>query len=354
LKISFVTALSDFALEDTVIEVLTNREFELHARAHSVGQLNQFLSNLEDEQRILVVIDEQITVRHLEIGNYKREQICLVQIASDIRFLSDEFMDLVFESLRQSEESISRGINEATRVLKAQSDFIGFTGSNSAPGITTLTINIAAELANSETTTIVDADPDRNDIAVRLGVKGYKSVISLHERLRLLDLSRMDNSLAELISLTKPDQKDRTALHCIDLGQAPDLSIAQRDRRLSGRKFIDYLQFCRQIVFVAQPEHHSLSEMESFARGISDFYPEAQITYVLNQSSSSTRHLAFKKSFRLKLQELGAAEKHFVIPRDYGLIDKASSRFATISEVGPRSSMRKALTELSIYLGNSR
>ncbi|MEN9305429.1 MAG: hypothetical protein RLY76_697 [Actinomycetota bacterium] len=366
MKINFVTGLSDYALEDSIIEVLTQREFTFVARVLAKENLLEFLSSFNADERMLIILDECFALRFEERRELllHSDQLCILEIDSETSLNSEEFLSRVFETLRKPEPMDTRSINGVNKTLKAKSDWIGFTGCNSAPGVTTIAINVAAEISLSKPATLVDADPERSDIAVKLGLNGNRvssrkssdggDLITLHNKFNLLNLSNSENSLVDWFSAIEETSLTRKYSYFVDLGQAPNLSIAHSDRRLNGKKYIEALQFCSQLVYVINSEPHGLLELESFYAQTKNFYPDTKVTFVLNQSSNSSRHLAYKKSFKSKIQELGITQKHFIIPRDQALIDKVQSRFATVAEIGPRSTLRKSLAELSIYLENSR
>lgn len=351
MKINFVTALSAYELEDAVIETLADKGFNLIARVNSKAQLFELIKTMPSDERVLVVYDEIIALSNGEKKQLQTEQFSALELESDQKLDHESFLSQVYERLRKPEKSETAFEGRTTRAMSRNGNWIGVTGSSSAPGITTVAINLAAELSTNHLTTLVDGDVRRSDIGIKLGVKSQDRSIQLSESLRLINLSQVEPSVSnKIIESVMSEPVTEVEKFCIDLGTAPELRVAISDRRRTGQEFVEKLQLCSQLLYVVQPENHSLSEMEHFYFQLCEFYPEAQVTFVLNKSATSSRHQAIKKSFRRKIEEMQVKQKHFIVPMDYALVDRAQGRFATVSEVAPRSTLRKAYQELSIYL----
>ncbi len=67
---------------------------------------------------------------------------------------------------------------------------------------------------------------------------------------------------------------------------------------------------------------------------------------LLNKESSSSNRPLFRRSFRSKIEN----KPHFFMPYEYANLERARSRYATLSEVNSRSSLSRALRELALYL----
>lgn len=351
MKINFVTALAAYDLEDVVIETLSDKGFYLLARAHSKVQLFELINTIPSDERVLVIHDEILALSNGEKKQLQSEQFTAVELESEQRLNPESFLSQVYERLRKPEKAETTIEGRTARAINRNGNWIGVTGSSSAPGITTVAINLAAEFSNNHLTTLVDGDVKRADIGVKLGVKSQDRSIQLSESLRLINLNHVDDSMSnKFMAGVMSEAASGVEKFCIDLGTAPELRVAVSDRRRLGQEYVEKLQLCSQLLYVVQPENHSLFEMENFYSQLCEFYPEAQVTFVLNKSATSSRHQAIKKSFRRKIEEMQVKQKHFIVPMDYALVDRAQGRFATVSEVAPRSTLRKAYQELSIYL----
>lgn len=366
MRVNFITAISLFDLEDLVIEALSQKEFTLVGRAHSKEQLFDCVAKFPIEERLIVIYDSGFSFSPAEKRKMQTDQISSLELGNEVLsnasiatgLNSEVLLSQVYERLRKPEDIQVGDSGIVPRLIKPKFSetgnlWIGITGSNASPGITTVAINVAAEISLESFTVLLDGDSDRVDIGVKLGMKSEDRKSALNENLTLIDISKMDQQSIERLIPHKRPESETQIVGCVDLGDAPDLKIALRDRREKGKTYVDNLQMCSHIVYVLQPENHCLFEMERFYLQTRELYSDAKITFVLNKASNSSRHQAFKKSFRKKLQELEAGQKHFIVPYEYPLIDRAQGRFSTVAEVAPRSTLRKAFRELSIYLHKS-
>lgn len=366
MRVNFITAISSFDLEDLIIEALAQKEFTLVGRAHSKAQLFDCVAKFPTEERLIVIYDSGLSLSPTEKLKIQTEQIASLELGNEVLsntsnasgLNSEVLLSQVYERLRKPEEIHIGDSGISPKSIKPKFSgtgnlWIGITGSDASPGITTVAINVAAEISLESFTVLLDGDSDRVDIGVKLGMKSDERKSALNENLTLIDISKLDQQSIERLIPNKQPESETQIVGCVDLGDAPDLNIALRDRREKGKTYVENLQMCGHIVYVLQPEKHCLFEMERFYLQSKQLYPDARITFVLNKASNSSRHQAFKKSFRKKLQELEAGQKHFIIPLEYQLIDRAQGRFSTVAEVAPRSTLRKAIRELSIYLHKS-
>lgn len=342
MKIKLITALSSFEVEDAVIEVLTQREFSLERRVTAKQDLMTALISAKEEDRYLVVCDEYFAISPRERKEFQGEHIVVIEISAGAKPNPIELLEIVYERLRAPEPE-SKII-----VGKQLENWIGFTGSCGSPGISTIALNVAAELSLTTQTLLVDADHGRGDLCARLGMKNNGRQLLLNENLKLLELAEHN---AEMIddNLAANELAD---VICIDIGDAPDLERTITDRRVAGKKYFENLQRCRNIVYVTHPEPYALMEMERFAHQMLVQNPKTEITYVLNKLSTSSRQSALKRRFQQSVKRLESDRTNFLIPFDHNLLDRTHARFATVLEVAPRSALRKGIRSLSVYLNN--
>lgn len=342
MEIKLITALSSFEVEDAVIEILTQREFSLVKRVMTKKDLIATLILANEEDRFLVVCDEYSAISPRDRREFPGEHIVVIELSAGSRPNPIEFMEMVYERLRAPEP-------ESKKVTGKQfENWVGFTGSCGSPGISTIASNVAAEISLSSKTLLIDADFGRGDLCSRLGMKNNGRQLLLNQNLHLLELSK-DKSGMMIDDLTAQDLAD---VICIDIGEAPDLELTLTDRRAAGKSYFENLQRCKKIIYVTHPEPYALLEMERFANQMLIHNPNAEITYVLNRLSASSRHSALKRRFQQSVTRMEASGKSFMIPFDHNLVDRTHARFATILEVAPRSSLRKGIRSLSVYLNN--
>lgn len=339
MNFGFITALTSFEQEDLVVDSLVSRDFSLLLRSMHREELFVALESLNDDNRVIVIIDELFGLTSVEISKIRSEQIACLQIPVDAFLNAVELNKLVDECLRKPELSSFGSFRS-----QGSKKWIAFTGSAGSPGISTVTLNVASELSLLESINLIDCDPVRRDLGALLGVKTNDQRNKLHSQLLLMN-PRYDDSLNALeeIRATNSDE-----ISCIDLGEAPAIHELITDRRNSGKRYLEALLSCGQIVYIVQPEAHSIYEMENFARDAKDAFPGIPISFVLNKAGTSNRQQAMQKRFRNKAE--GAHS--FLIPRENAIIDRAQGRYATVVEISPRSSLRKSLKQLAVQLSD--
>lgn len=340
MKISFVTALTSFEQEDMVVDSLISRSFILMKRAMTKAELLDALTSISPDDRVIIIFDESFGLTPGEVSHLRSEQIALLRIESNARLSHDEISEFVLESLRQPEQTPNLQLG-----FRGNRNWLAFTGASGSPGISTVALNVASELSLIRKVVLVDADPYRSDLHALLGMKSSEPHTQLHENLLLRNLwttPEFESFLKETIHADQP-------LFCFDLGDAPPLEDLFTDRRAPGKHYLEVLRHCQQIIYVVQPESYGLHEMERFSRVITETFPGVSITFVLNKVGTSNRQLGMQKSFRSK----AVAGETFLIPREYPILDRAQGRYATVLELSPRSTLRKGLRQLSIYLNKS-
>ncbi|MFY8002584.1 MAG: hypothetical protein ACOVO8_03230, partial [Candidatus Nanopelagicaceae bacterium] len=98
--------------------------------------------------------------------------------------------------------------------------------------------------------------------------------------------------------------------------------------------------------YIIHQDSRALYQLEQFEESLKMFSSELNVIYLLNKESSSSSRPLFRKSFRSKID----GKPHFFMPYEYGNLERARNRYATLSEVNSRSSLSRALRELAIYL----
>ncbi|MEN9543135.1 MAG: hypothetical protein RL239_788 [Actinomycetota bacterium] len=337
MTIELITAISNFQVEDAVIESLTQREFRLHFRAFTWRDLEDELKTCQEDQRYLLVMDESFAINLGEIRKYLSESISYLVLNGDSAPSPELLFELAYERLRRVEAV------KQTQIVRSRGNAIGFTGSWASPGISSVAINVAAELSTSREVLLNDVNPLRRDLMHLLGLKRDQHKVKMNNRLSVVD-HNSDHSDDES-PLLHPE-----SLNILDLGSAPDIELSLSDRRAPGRSFAEFIHNCRELVFVIGPESHALQQMESFSMQLQSLIPNIKVTYVLNRLGSSSRHQGIKRSFQKKVNEFGSDQRSFLIPADYSLMDRAQGRFASVLEVSPRSALRRAYQELAVYL----
>ena len=329
MKINLITALSSHQVEDQVIEVLLKHDFQLQKRLLSLSDFDSKLISSISAVRILIISDKDFGLNWREIRRESDENLSILILDVDKRFSSDEILQQANQALRGSNEALPTG-----KSIRRDS-WVLFTGSDGSPGISTLALNTAQEYSKLAQMLLVDADLSQQSLSQMVGERVSYQRSALNNALSLQSIT----SLAEIES-----REDESVF--IDVGSAPVMSQAVSDRRTEGKFFMQALNSCSHLIYIIHQDSRALYQLEQFEEFLKMFSSKLNVIYLLNKESSSSSRPLFRKSFRSKID----GKPHFFMPYEYGNLERARNRYATLSEVNSRSSLSRALRELAIYL----
>jgi len=323
--IGIITFLHDAELEDRVIKQLSRgfqEDASIEFRALDEASLHRYLENFSANQaRTILVYDSSSLPKTISTIILNKTNLITIQITEAIG--SDEIA-----LNRYIEKSIRR--TETTEELRIQStvhnNLAVVTGSTGGSGVSTLTLNLAVEIAKRVEVCLVDAHPFRKDLAFLLGGKRDRQVTNLRYGLQI--------SSGELSSSRK---------NLVDLGPLIDLKSAISDRRKPAREFIEYLESARELVFVMQPDNNHMFELDNILELIESKRCRARPIFVLNQLSNSRRERSIFKRFTARVGKFECVQ----IPYDRASMDLAKAQYCSLLDVAPRSKMRKAICQVA-------
>jgi Flp pilus assembly CpaE family ATPase len=323
--IGIITFLHDAELEDRVIKQLSRgfqEDVSIEFRALDEASLHRYLENFSANQaRTILVYDSSSLPKAIATIVLNQANVIAIQITEAIG--SDEIA-----LNRYIEKSIRR--TESTGELRIQptvhNNLAVVTGSTGGSGVSTLTLNLAVEIAKRGEVCLVDAHPFRKDLAFLLGGKRDRQVTNLRSGLQI--------SSGELSSSRK---------NLVDLGPLIDLKSAVSDRRKPAREFIEYLESARELVFVMQPDSNHMFELDNILELIESKRCRARPIFVLNQLSNSRRERSIFKRFTARVGKFESVQ----IPYDRASMDLAKAQYCSLLDVAPRSKMRKAICQVA-------
>ena len=336
MSISFATALTSHEIEDQVIATLTSQGFTLSFRALIPLHLEEFLLTADRQERTLIVFDEtfQGAVR---TGKHNRNtQLSFLFMESRVAWSDQEIVQSAFEVIRKPTIQMT-----GPRRKERRTDWIGVVGTSGSPGISSMAINIAAEISQKKATRIVDAAHQNQDLHILLGAR-REGTSALTSSLSLLSINNDDDR--------RYFEEETSRISVIDIGEIPAIhSEILSDRRAMVRNAIELMMQTHHLIYVIHPENRALRELDTFLEFAEQELSDVQVTFLLNKVGNSTRQKGLLRSFKNRIED----RAYFVVPRDHALFDRAQARYATLGEVGPRTAARRAISELSIYLSKS-
>ena len=323
MKIGVITFVSDAQYEDLIIESLINGdlgEYYLELRAITISEIENICKAFDSDEvpRIL------ITDLPLE-SQFFNKDLSILQIDLRRDLTRQEILAAVASSIRNQKASPQENLN-----LMPIKNFAVVTGTSGSPGISTLAINLAYELANEHQIRLVDADAKRSDLAFLMGGKRDVDVVNLSAKL----------------SISERPSTDTAILNLIDCGSALDLSAALTDRRKSAREFCNYLEGAGRVLFVVQPENNLMYELERFLEAYQRGVFTAKPVFVVNKVGDSQRQRSIQKRAFARIGNLPVIS----LPLDQSTLERSKSQYSPIAEVAPRSKLRKSIRELAELL----
>ena len=329
MKVNLITALSSHQVEDHVIEVLLKHDFQLQKRLLSPVDCNSKLIASTSAVRTLIISDNDFGLNWREVRRESNENLSILILDINKRFSSDEILHLANQALRGSDEVIP------SRNSLSKDSWVLFTGSDGSPGISTIALNTAQEYSKLAQMLLVDADLSQQSLSQMVGERMSYQRSALNNAL----------SLQSITSFDEIESRENESVF-IDVGSAPVMSQAVSDRRTEGKFFMQALSSCSHLIYIIHQDSRALYQLEQFEESLKMFSSELNVIYLLNKESSSSSRPLFRKSFRSKID----GKPHFFMPYEYGNLERARNRYATLSEVNSRSSLSRALRELAIYL----
>ena len=329
MKINLITALSSHQVEDQVIEVLLKHDFQLQKRLLSLSDFDSKLISSISAVRILIISDKDFGLNWREMRRESDENLSILILDLDKRFSSDEILQQANQALRGSNGVLPTG-NSIRR-----DSWVLFTGSGGSPGISTIALNTSQEYSKLAQMLLIDADLSQQSLSQMVGERMSYQRSALNNAL----------SLQSITSFDEIESRESESVF-IDVGSAPVMSQAVSDRRTRGKFFMQALSSCSHLIYVIHQDSRALYQLEQFEESLKMFSSELNVIYLLNKESSSSSRPLFRKSFRSKIE----GKPHFFMPYEYGNLERARNRYATLSEVNSRSSLSRALRELATYL----
>ena len=159
MTVNFVTAFTSHEVEDRVIEVLSAHGYSLLFRALTNEQLKEFFESIHTNERLLVLSENSFEADSVERMIRKYDNVIALSVNRSHTISPENLVSAVNDAMRQP-------VFEKRRFGKhgVRARWISVTGSSTSPGITTIALNVASELANIQPCVLIDDDSNHNDL----------------------------------------------------------------------------------------------------------------------------------------------------------------------------------------------
>ena len=343
--IEVMTCIRDGVLEDQIISAIPIAipDFTILLRSHEINSVILLLSNelsrdATSLRRVVLFHDcdagDLGEIRSLENALSKKkknsealERSILIIDINKLNLRNQKILIEEISNLIRSDHN-SPMPSEQRKRLRFR-NLILVTGTSGSPGITTVAANLAWNMAQSHTTSLIDRDPQRRNLALLFSGRGEEEFFSVSPH---LIISR---------ELSVREEADITI---VDGGAMIDLIAARTDRRQPAREFIDLVDLAALTIFVAQPESAQLHEIERFIDQRRELSRYSPLLILLNKFFPSRDHRIFLKS----LTRMNQQEPILIGHRDLGAIDRSKREALLLAQISSRSKIRRDLQALTV------
>jgi MinD-like ATPase involved in chromosome partitioning or flagellar assembly len=374
----FATAINREAIESDVVEAMTNLGWHIALRALD---LSHVLQAVDSEQIELVLVggdrpDGSTLVALMERG------VRIVGVVdsplSAPRFQAYGVADLIYYEGQSQERLVGElGLLFKSRQQKAQrvntsgGRFFCVTGAAGAPGKTSVALNLAMESADlGHSTLLAEIDRTGGTLAQQLGLINSASTLNraltsrssiaqiapaIAANFHVLTAPLQSVMMAQLDPDSAEDLWQRARLEfeisIVDVGSIGDLFEISHAKRRVERILVDALMQADEVLMVVRADPQSVARTLRALDAISAELPDLAIRLIANRVAQKTgRHQGSRSGFSIDDVVRSFAERELTInqvPLDLDLFDRALNQGRAISELAPRSQVRKAIRQLA-------
>ena len=215
---------------------------------------------------------------------------------------------------------------------------IGITGTMGSPGRSTLALNLASELSEFQTVTLVDSDINNATLSYLLGLNDLKwsdeKRYTLSPNFHLVTEREFSR-----------DSLERDRRYIVDIGSVKNINEILTDRRSSGRHQAQWLESCSTLIYVAKADDRSLAHLEQFLLERRNLPARQEVIFVLNQLGNSRWFRSHEKTFKES-----APGAKFLLPLDHSVTERTRTQHTTLKEIAPRSALRRSIGEIARHI----
>lgn len=349
-----VTAIRDSEFENFASSTLFAEQWSVLHRALDWDSLTQFLVSGENVPDVLLISLDLPGIKLGEIERLKKEGIRVFVFRS-----SPQDATTYPQSIGKPENSLEligliRGSirspllrTEITNVAISRARVLTVGSAHGAAGCTTLSINIASELAVSgKKVLLVDAHTNAQSIAILLGIQGLHSASSYQEVAP--QLSAMEVTQANVVQSI--DLLNRALgefdVIVVDIGTLIDVSHTLSGRRWSGEVLVWVSVHGDDLWVMSKSDRLGLERLRRLVQELSKNLMKSSISCVQSFTSENKRAKENDQAF-LAVATAIRPKRILRYPMDSRSIAMAEREQSSLYDSNERSFLRKSVLELS-------
>ena len=291
-QLDVVTAIGDAEAEDYVAQLLFTQGWNIIYRALDMDSLEKFLRQRGKELRTIIVYKSDLS----NFSNHILENLASPTVTNisldDVAINAHAIMLHLRARLR-----LPLITNQPAPVLKSEVileklEQVVITGTQGAPGRSTIALNLALELNYP----IYDLD-------FKAPAQNY-----------LINRNKIEIELKQLNG-EKPREFKSEGHAVLDIGALPPLDELVNDRRWSAILLNSVLEQTTHLIYICRASGLSLIRLEKFISQFPILLRKIPVSYIFNLAGNSREERALEKHF-IKMVE---GESHLVIPSDIRL-----------------------------------
>ena len=332
--INVITAIGNPELEALISRTLFNSGNDIRLRAISFDEVITFceVEEVGNERWVIVASSDLLGFSHRQFLSLQQESLtCVLLDSTNIPTTSDAINALIATHIRAP---MVHRTSPPRRLVSA----IGITGTMGSPGRSTLALNLASELSEFQTVTLVDSDINNATLAYLLGLNDLKwsdeKRYTLSPNFHLVTEREFSR-----------DSLERDRRYIVDIGSVKNINEILTDRRSSGRHQAQWLESCSTLIYVAKADDRSLAHLEQFLLERRNLPARQEIIFVLNQLGNSRWFRSHEKTFKES-----APGAKFLLPLDHSVTERTRTQHTTLKEIAPRSALRRSIGEIARHI----
>lgn len=332
--INVITAIGNPELEALISRTLFNSGNDIRLRAISFDEVITFceVDVSENERWVIVASSDLLGFSHREFIALQQESLtCVLLDSTNVPTTSDAINALIATQIRAP---MVHRASPPRRLVSA----IGITGTMGSPGRSTLALNLASELSEFQTVTLVDSDINNATLAYLLGLNDFKwsdeKRYTLSPNFHLVTEREFSR-----------DSLERDRRYIVDIGPIKNVNEILTDRRSSGRHQAQWLESCSTLIYVVKADDRSLAHLEQFLLERRNLPARQEIIFVLNQLGNSRWFRSHEKAFKDS-----APGAKFLLPLDHSVTERTRTQHTTLKEIAPRSALRRSIGEIARHI----
>ena len=354
LALSAVTAIHNSDFESFAASTLFSQGWSVLFRALDTDSLLSFVERSDELPEVLLIssdlsglnetVIEKIEAQGIKVFLFRNsiEEVIQYPHAHNQPKNSLELISLIRGSLR---EPMVRSKQIPNSIPHAK--VISLVGSHHGAGVTSLSINLAAELSLLEKRVLlIDAHAYFPAIATRLAQRGLNQADTFHKissHLSALEITQ-ENIAESLLHLERALSQFDFII--IDNGVIQNLALSLSGRRWSGETFVWAATYADEMWVLSKSDYFSLESLRGLCKELGQNSIKPTITFVHSHASQGKKMGTQDQQF-LELVTPLRPQKILRFPMDSRSITFAENERLPLHESNQKSLLRKSVMDIA-------